>query len=467
MAETKKKFPVKKLLVALATVLMVVLFFVQPFEGLSAEGMKFLGIFIWWIVLMATGVFAAPLACFAALVITVAVGVSDLATAFSSFSGSTGLLLIGAFGMATALGNSGILTRIALLVMKLFPGTYVGQLWAVSCASIILAPTIPSAAAKSSILMPIVGSIADEMGYEPHSKGAVGLLSCCNTITQFIGLMFLTGGVGCMLMVSISGVPITWMGWLKFALVWGVVMFVLTVLFHQFYYNPNKGNKEEAKKLDKQVIQDRIDALGKMKGKEAVALIVLVAAVVLWITESKHGIPSAAVALGGWLILTSVGHFSIVDLQAKISWITWTNVVGVMAMCTLMSITGVAPWLGNLVSPVISSFAGNSFILVFGILILHLLLSFVMVFYNVTGAVFVSLLAVAPISPLAVMFIACQASSTFVLPFQQVGVIGSLAVAGGRVEHKDIVPAAWAWVVCNVIATLATIPWWKFLGYLG
>ena len=467
MAETEKKFPVKKIIVALASVLMIAFFFVPPFTGLSDVGMKFLGIFIWWIALMATAVIPNHMACIAALLVAVVMGASTFAGAFASYSSSTCMLLIGAFGMATALANSGILNRIALVVMKLFPGTYVGQLWAVSVASLILAPTIPSASAKCSILMPIVGTICDEMGYEPHSKGATGLLSCCNTITNFIGLMFMTGGVGCMLMLSLSAVAITWMGWLKMALVWGVIMFVGTVLFHQFYYNPNKDSKGEAKTLDKKVIQERIDALGKMSSKEIVSLVVLVGAIVLWITESSHGIPTAAVALGAWVILSCVGLFGMMDFMTKISWITWAMVGGILGVTGLLGTTGVAPWLGNLVAPVVNAVSGNPFILIMLIAVLHVLMVFGLVTYAVTGSIFISLLSATPLSPLVIIFTACQGSSTFVLPFQQVGVISSIGMTGGRIEHKDIVPAAWCFVVLNLVATAASVPWWKMLGFLG
>lgn len=465
MAETKVKFPTKKVLLAAATVLMIAFFFVTPFAGLSDVGMKFLGIFIWWIVLMATAVIPNHMACIAALLVAVVTGVSNFAGAFTAYSSSTCMLLIGAFGMATALANSGILNRIALLVMKLFPGTYTGQLWAVSVASLILAPTIPSASAKCSILMPIVGTISDEMGYEPHSRGATGLLSCCNTITNFIGLMFMTGGVGCMLMLSLSAVSITWMGWLKFALVWGVVMFVLTVLFHQFYYNPAKDGGE-AKTLDKKVIQERINALGAMSGKETAALIVLIAAIVLWVTESYHGIPTAAVALGAWVVLSCFGLFSFADFSTKIAWSVWAMVGGILGITGLLSASGVAPWLGTLVAPIVAALSSSPLLLVLVITLLHVVLVFGLVTYAVTGSIFISMLSAAPISPLCIIFTACQGSSTFVLPFQQIGVVASIGMAGGRIEHKDIVPAAWAFVVSNIIAIMLSVPWWRFLGFI-
>lgn len=466
MAEQKISMK-KKLLVILASVLMVVCIFVPPFEGLSAEGMKFLGIFIWWIVLMATAVIPGFMACFAALVIAVFTKVTSFAGAFGAFSSSTAILLIGAFGLAAGLSTSGLINRIALNIMKLFPGTYVGQLWATSIASIIVAPTIPSTGAKASILQPVVGTIADELGYEPHSKGAVGLLSCCQTITQFVGLMFLTGGVGAVLIVSLAGTAMGWMEYLKFCLVWGVVLFVLTVLFHQFYYNPNKGvAKDEIKVLDKSVIQSRIDALGKMSKNEKIAIVVLLATVALWMTENVHGISSAAVAVAALVVFSAVGLFTPADFVMKITWPVWAQVGGVLAVCGLLTTTGVASWAGGLVAPIIVPLSGHPIVLILALYVVEFILMFAVVNYSITGAIFASMLAASTLSPVVVVFVVAQASMAFVLEFQQVGVISSIGVSGGRIEHKDIVPAAWAFVVCNLIAVLVSIPWWSILGYM-
>ncbi|HIS44583.1 MAG TPA: anion permease, partial [Candidatus Scatomorpha merdigallinarum] len=218
---TGKSGSVKKVLFILATILMIAFFFIDPFPGLEPAGMRFLGIFIWWIVLLVTELMPNYLACLAALVLSIAVGSATFEQAFGSFASTTSVLLIGAFGLATALTNSGLLVRLALLVMKLFPGTYKGQIFAVSLASIIIAPTIPSTTAKSAVLIPIINNISDEMGYEPQSKGATGLISCCNTVTNCCGPMFMTGGIVATLMLSMYTGTIGWGDYFLFALVWG------------------------------------------------------------------------------------------------------------------------------------------------------------------------------------------------------------------------------------------------------
>lgn len=458
----------KLIAVIAASILMVAFFLIEPFPGLEPVGMRFLGIFIWWIVLMVTEPIPTYLSCIAGLVIAIFVRCASFAEAFGSFASSTSILLIGAFGMATALSNSGLLNRLALYVMKLFPGTYKGQIWAVSIASIVIAPTIPSTTAKCSVLIPVVNTICDEMGYEPHSKGAVGLISVCNTITNCCGVVFMTGGIVAASMLALYTGAFTWVSYLAFTVVWGVVLFLGTVFFHLFYYDPDRGvARAEIKKLDKTVIQSRIEALGKMSRKEIGALIVLLVTIVLWITEKQHGIPTAVVALAAWVTLACFGLFTVPEFNSgKMMWTVWAMVAAILGFIGLLSATGVSAWVGNMVAPVVSAISGSPALIIIGCAILSSLLMMGLVNYLIFAAIAVPLLAAAPMDPICILFPICMSGMIFVLPPQNVCVLAVEGLSGGRIAFKDIRPSAIAYVVTNLAALIVSIPWWKILGYL-
>ena len=109
--------------------------------------------------------------------------------------------------------------------------------------------------------------------------------------------------------------------YLKFTAVWGAVVFFLTVAFHLVFFNPNKGkDKSEIKVLDKAVIQSRLDAMGKMSKSEIRCVVVLALVIILWLTESIHGISTGAVALGGWIVLFATGDTTHEDYSTKMMW---------------------------------------------------------------------------------------------------------------------------------------------------
>ena len=471
MAETTNDNNSKKIAlfsVLAATALMFAFFFMPPFEGLTPVGMKFLGIFIWWIVMMIAQLLPTYLSCIAGLLVSIIVGVSKVSFAFGAFSANISWLLIGAFGLSAALQTSGILKRLALVVMKLFPGTYAGQLWGISIASVLVAPTIPSTAAKSTFLLPIVGMISDQLGYKPHSKGATGLMCCAAMVTTFVGLTFMTGGILVVTMLAMSKETFTWMSWLQFAIVWGVAIFFLIVLFHQFYFNPNKGvNKKDIQTLDKSEIQARLDEMGKMGLKEYIALFAMVGTVGLWMTESIHHIPTSVVAVSAWVVLCAAGLFTVDDFNTRILWVPWAFTCALLGMLDILDATGVNVWISQLAVPVVNLLAGNAIFIIFGCAILACILQFGMVNYMVTGLLCATLLAGSGVTSIAILFACFTGGMVFVLSFQQDFWIVAMSLTGGRVVHEDIMPAAWAYIAINLIALAVTIPYWYLTGYIS
>ena len=116
----KKK--VKVAAFVIATIIAVAFAVMQPFAGLERAGMTFLGLFIWWLVMMIVDLIPSYMASLIVLSAAIATGCGAANTAFSAFSGSTVWLLVAAFGVSAALANSGLLSRIAIKVLALFPG---------------------------------------------------------------------------------------------------------------------------------------------------------------------------------------------------------------------------------------------------------------------------------------------------------------------------------------------------------
>ncbi len=458
-----KKKIIKLSVFVLTTLLAVVFTVIEPFAGLEKTGMVFLGIFIWWVAMMVIELIPTHMSTLAALVAAVALKCGTTAEAFGAFSGTTVWLLIGAFGLATSLSNSGLLNRLALNIMRLFPGNYTGQVLGLSLASLVCAPCVPSTTAKCSILVPLAGMVGDKMGYEPHSKGAIGLFNVVNVITNFGGCMFLTGGVVVAVIIAMVPDTFTWFGWLKIFLVWGVIMVALTILVSLVFYKPGK----EGKPLSKTDIKVMIDELGPMSRKELYALIILVLTIAAWMTEKTHGVPTYAVAIISWVLMTACGLFSGMDFMTKILWPIVVLVGGILGVITLLGITGVGAWISGLVAPAITPFMDTPVLLLIILCLVVTALMFAMVQGPAQAAVFITLLSGTTINPLIIAFTVMLSAQVFVMPFQLATVISAEGVSGGRIAHKDVVPSAWAYIVINIIAIAASVPWWQMLGYIG
>lgn len=466
MKEKKKSIQYIKLGVfVLLCILVVVCHFVEPFEGLDAAGMQYLGIFVWWIGTVIIGIIPAHYAALLGCVMCMGFGLCSISQAFAAFSSSTVWLLVGSLGLAGALANSGLLKRMAINIMKLFPVTYSGQVTGMATASVAIAPFIPSTIAKCAILVPLAGNIGDEFGFKPHSKGTVGLFLVTMIITNFAGVMFLTGGGIVPQMLGICGVNISWIEWLKVFVIWGIAMVVLTVIYTLVFYNPKKTG--DIIKSDKNSVKKRAEELGPMSKKEKLALAVLILTVLVWVTEGRlHAIPTCATAIAAWIILAMGGLFSAADLSTKMGWSTFLLVGSAMSLVSVLSTLGVSTWMGTLVAPVINLFADKSALLLIVVWLVATVLNLGMVASLVSAAIIVPMLAGCSISPLILTFVMFLAARVFVLSFAQSTVLAAVGVSGDRIEHKDIVPGAWAYIVINFAAMLISMPWWSLLGLM-
>ena len=455
----KKK--VKVAAFVIATIIAVAFAVMQPFAGLERAGMTFLGLFIWWLVMMIVDLIPSYMASLIVLSAAIATGCGAANTAFSAFSGSTVWLLVAAFGVSAALANSGLLSRIAIKVLALFPGTYAGQVIALAIASFIVSPLIPSTTGKATILLPLTNEIADKMGYEKNSKGTVGLFHVVSIIIHYGALMFMTGGIIVSMVLAASGQTQTWMGWIKIFAVWGIVLIALTVV-----YCLTIGSPKDGKKITKEELKAMETKMGPMSKKEIAALIVLIGILVAWTTESMHGIPTHITAIVAWIILAACGLFSNKDLMTKMLWPVVLQVGALVGVITLLSMTGVSKWIAGFVAPVVAPFAGTPILLIIAVSLLGSALSFVMVQGSVSSALCVALLAGSTtVHPIIIAAAAYFSAQIFVMPYQNTTIIAARGIYD-RADHSAIAHTGWVYAICNLIALIASVPYWSMIGML-
>ena len=198
-----------------------VAFFLLPVpEGLSAGAMRGLGILICGIIWMVGAVFPDFAVMIAMLSVWTISGVLPFETSFSAFSGTSFWLLLGAMVIGVAGSKSGLLLRLALTVLKIFPANFQGQVLALLTSGLIISPLVPSTAAKAAIMGPIAKQISDTMGYENQSRGSAGLFYAYFTGYTCFGPIFMSGSFIAYSMLG--ALPegfegVTWLQWLYYA----------------------------------------------------------------------------------------------------------------------------------------------------------------------------------------------------------------------------------------------------------
>lgn len=192
----------KKMIIGIAAgvaVMLLVAFLPPETELMTRQGWKYLGCFSFLLISLVSGALPDWAATIATMFFVLAFGVADVKTVTSQFSGTTVWLCIGVFLMSIGINASGLMKRLALLILTKFPGTYRGQITAMLLAGLVTTPFIPSSYAKTSIMAPLIGQVCEAVGVEKGSKQARGIWLanfmgtyvlgvCCNNDRLHAGL---------------------------------------------------------------------------------------------------------------------------------------------------------------------------------------------------------------------------------------------------------------------------------------
>ncbi len=158
-------------------------------------------------------------------------GACSVETAFHSFSSATLWMIIGAFMIAAAVNKTGLLRRIALHLMTLFPPRFSAQIAALIAAGTICAPLIPSASAKAALGASMAYNISGALDYAPGSKSRTALF-----MASWIGFVastpaFLTGSAFSYIIMGYMPPEIqtelTWSAWFLALAPWLIIFLTL------------------------------------------------------------------------------------------------------------------------------------------------------------------------------------------------------------------------------------------------
>lgn len=437
--------------------------------GLDPSAMRFFGVFAAFIIWMLMGTAAMHVCALVAMALLVIMGVADFGTVFAPFAGTTVWLIIAGFGLAGALIKCGLLKRIAFFIMRFFPENYRGQLASMFTAGLAVSPLLPSVNAKAVLMTPISIQVADAIGFKNHSRGMAGLWSASYYSSALFGNAFFTGSLWVFVILgflnSEQSAQWNFVSWLSITWVWLLVVIVLGFVAMLMLFKP-----EEKLDLPKGFAKQAFKDLGPMSRAEKVAGVTIVVAILLWMTESMHGIPSAVVAVAALAAISVFGDFSGEDFRTRIPWETAVLVGGVISVANMVPYLSIDAWLGTVLGPVLTPLMGNLFIFVPIMCVLVYLLRCVEIASIPTGtiffAVFGSVAIAQGIDPVVLLFILFTSVQLWSLPYNQPCEIAALASSGGSevIAHGDVVKSSHAFMVINIIALMASVPLWMALG---
>lgn len=291
-------------------------------------------------------------------------GLADDKAALYGFGDSTPWFIWGGLLMALGVRTTGLHLRISYSLLAKASATTKGVILIQYIVHYILSLIIPSTTARVTTTAPIAAAQVEALGLPIKSRAGKMMMISLIMAPFIFTRGTLTGGSTQILAWGIlkdNGITLSWLQWYLYMLfpvvLSAIVMFFgLWVLFRP--ENPQIGSADgESGSTDaiRQVAQKELDKLGPMKMGEKKVAAILIAAVLIWCTESLHGISAdlVGIAIGAVMCLPVIGVLDAKDAMKKIN---WSNIAFVAAALSIGQVTeksGVGDWLAGILEPVL------------------------------------------------------------------------------------------------------------------
>jgi anion transporter len=402
-----------------------------------------------------------------ALLFFVAVMVLQLAPAavvFSGFASSAFWLVLSGFVLGTAIRSTGLADRLANRILPLLAGSWLRLVGGVVAISYALAFVMPSNMGRITLLMPIIMALAGRAGLGEGTRGRYGLALAVGFGTFQLSASILPANVPNLVMSgaaeSAFGIHFTYLSYFMLhAPILGMAKGVLLTLCICWLF------RAQPQRVEKEPEQTVLSAA------EWRLILLLLVTVLLWITDSWHGIAPAWVGLAAacFCLLPRVGFLTGEQFAAGVNIRTCLYVAGILGLTALVSHSGLGEWLGKALLDMMPQTQGRPFI-AFGSLIgITTLLNFV-VTANGVPALFTPLAQVladgSGLPLMTVLMTQVIGYATPLLPYQASPIV--VAMGMGKVPPREGLK------LCLLVALLTfglLVPldylWFRLLGWLG
>lgn len=430
-----------------------------PLDGLTPLGQSVLGALVAGTILWVSE--AIPLG-LTALIVTALLGlcpglrVPDIA---SGFAGQVVLFLIGAVGLGAAVESSGLAARAARFLSRRARGSPV-RLYIQMVASLpILALLIPSAITRNAVLIPAYRDALGAMGLNQASRAGRAIMLALGVLNPLASSAFLTGGITSITAATLIG-GFSWLGWFSlmavpyYALLCGGAI-LLWFLVGRF------------ESTDHSLVPDAARHPYTAAEKRTLAVLALTAG--LWLTDSIHQLSPAIPALLGAaiLLLPGVGVISWKTFESRLSWGLILTVGTSLSLATLMTTTGAAAWLGQLLLGHLSALAAFPLLLMTTLIVaavlVHLAITNLAACIALLLPINATVAAAAGLDPIVTgLALTIAVDAVILYPVQTASNL--IAYEAGYFSRADVVKLGLGMLVLTLLVVMLVVPYWALLG---
>ncbi len=434
-------------------------------EGLSPEGQKCLALSLMTVVFWATSIAQPGYVSGLYLCCLIIFNVAPAKEVFVLWTMDTMYLVIGAYLIAAAVKSSGLGERIAYKLILKYVSSWKTAIYTIFALTFILSLLIPHPWPRAFLIMSVMAVVIKSAKLSKEDSAKIGFTVFACSVP--VSMIFLTGdSVINPLAVSFSGAELSWVGWFINMGIPSLVASILTLILVLVLFKP-----EGAFKINKEEIAERLANLGSVSEKEKRSSLWIAIAIVLWMTDSLHGIPL------GWVTLLVAMLMSLPIIGETLTPKDWGQVpIHVLIFLTaaisigkIGAVTGMNEWLATVILP--SSVPTNPFIL--GLIIavisilLHMVLGSVIAVMGIAIPallVFTNNTSISPLVP--ALFVYTSIALHYIFPFHHLNMLVGLGEDNGMYTDKHVIKLGIPLTAVVFIIVILEAAWWSITGLI-
>ncbi len=437
-----------------------------PLDGLSVEGKRCLGLSLLAVIFWATKVAHPGYVSVLLLTAYIVMDVAPVGVTFGLWSTPVVYLVVGGYLIAAAVKDSGLGQRISYMYILKFVSGYRSIVVGAYVLGLLLSFLIPHPWPRSFLIMSVMIGIIKSSGMSRKDGANIGLAvfagSCPTSMILLTGDS-LINTIAC----GFSGHEVSWLGWLWQMGVPGVFASIATLLLQLKLYKP-EGDFQ----LDKEAVREDMARMGGLSGVEKRCIFWVAFAIVMWATDSIHGIHTA------WIALIAVVGLSMPLIGGVLKPQSWNDVplatllflTAALAIGKVGAHTGMNEWLANALLPdsvPVNPFLFAGLVTVVGVAI-HMVLGSVLAVMGIVIPTILTFTASSGMDPLVPsLLVYTTLAMHYVLPFHHMNMLVGLGDDQGLYNDKEVMRLGIPLTVIVFVTTIGVeIIWWRITGLL-